>query len=153
MIILILIAIAAGVSTVIARNLNSILANKIGLLEGTFFNFGTGLLLSAIFLLLSGEFSNLSFISLRSVPFWAFFGGLIGIILVAISSLVVPKISAFYFTLLMFLGQLLAGMLIDYFSHNTISVGKIIGGLLVVSGLTYNLIIDRYKTVETDTLY
>lgn len=143
MLLIVIIAIAAGITNVIARNINSILANKIGLLCGTFFNYITGLILSTIFLLLSGEFLKLSSVSLKSVPFWAYLGGLVGVIVVALSNLVVVKISAFYLTLIMFIGQLFTGMLIDYFTLGLISTGKIIGGLLVVSGLTYNMIIDK----------
>lgn len=45
-------------------------------------------------------------------------------------------------TLLMFLGQLFAGIAIDYFTLGIMSKGKIIGGLLVMAGLTVNLLID-----------
>lgn len=143
MILIIVIAAAAGVTNVIARNINSILADKIGLIGGTFFNYVTGLLVSAIFLLLSGEFYKFPFIHLKSIPYWAYLGGLVGVIVVALSSIAAAKISAFYLTLIMFVGQLFAGILIDYFTLGLISAGKIVGGLLVVSGLTYNLIIDR----------
>lgn len=143
MILIIIVAVASGITNVIARNINSILADKIGLISGTFFNYVTGLLISAIFLILSGEFFNFSFIHLRSISFWAYLGGLVGVIVVALSSLAAIKISAFYLTLIMFVGQLFAGILIDYFTLGLISTGKIVGGLLVVSGLTYNLIIDR----------
>lgn len=143
MIIIIIIAIASGASTVIARNINSLLADKLGLLEGTFYNYITGLFLSGIFLLLSKDIANLSTGSFGNLPLWAYLGGAVGVAVVALSNLVTPKISAFYLTLIMFVGQLFTGMLLDYFTSGTASIGKLIGGLLVVAGLTYNLKSDK----------
>ena len=143
MLLYILISLLAGVSIVIARIINSNLATKIGILSGTFFNYVTGLFFSIIFLFLSKETSNLYFYGLNSVPLWAYLGGLIGVIVVSLSNYVTPKISAFYLTLIIFIGQLFAGIVIDYYTLNIISKGKIIGGILVIVGLTYNLILDK----------
>lgn len=41
-------------------------------------------------------------------------------------------------------------MIIDYFNLNLISNGKIIGGLLVILGLAYNLIIDKKQLNEVE---
>jgi transporter family-2 protein len=138
-----LIAIAAGTSVVLARNINSILATKIGLLEGTLYNYCVGLFFSTIFLLFSSETFKLGLQNAGTIPAWAYLGGLVGVIVVVLSNLVTPKLSAFYLTLIIFIGQLFAGMLIDYFTLSILSKGKIIGGVLVVLGLTYNLFIDR----------
>lgn len=137
------VAIAAGITNLLARNINSILAEKIGLFEGTFFNYITGLFFSALFLLFSGEFLNISFGLFKSVPFPAYLGGLIGVFVVSMSSLAASKISAFYLTLIMFLGQLFTGIVLDYLSTGILSVGKLIGGFFVVLGLGYNLLIDK----------
>ena len=52
-------------------------------------------------------------------------------------------------TLLIFIGQLFIGIIIDYFALNQLSIGKVIGGLLVLTGLTYNLLLDKkQKPVE-----
>lgn len=143
MTIAIIVAIAAGASIVISRNINSILAEKKGLLTSTFFNYLTGLSLSIIFLLISSESIKQSYSLLGTVPLWAYLGGLLGVAVVAISNLVTPKISAFYMSLIIFVGQLFTGIIIDYFALGLISAGKIIGGLLVVAGLIYNLNIDN----------
>lgn len=147
MLLIILVSVAAGITNVMGRNLNLILANEIGLFQGTFFNYITGLLFSTAFLVLSGEFFKLSSVCSESLPFYAYLGGLIGVIIVALSSFAAAKLSSFYLTLMMFIGQLFAGILIDYFTVGIISKGKIIGGLLVVLGLAYNLFVDR-KTVQ-----
>ncbi len=143
-----LFAIGAGVSIVISRIINSNLADKIGVFQGTFFNYVTGLLFSGMFLFLSIETFNISSQILITVPFWAYLGGLVGVAVVAMSNIVTPKVSTFYLTLIIFIGQLLAGIIIDYYTLSLISKGKIIGGLLVVAGLTYNLAIDKKQLDE-----
>ena len=141
MIIAIIVAIVAGACIVIARNINAILAEKEGLLTSTFFNYVTGFSLSAVFLLISSESLKLSYSG--AVPLYAYLGGLLGVAVVAISNIVTCKISAFYMSLIIFVGQLFTGIIIDYFVLGILSLGKVIGGLLVVVGLIYNLYIDR----------
>ncbi|WP_191556886.1 DMT family transporter [Metabacillus idriensis] len=138
-----IISIFAGVSIVIARIINSNLADKIGLLEGTLINFVTGLMLSIIFLLFSSEAVSLSSLTLGNVPIWAYLGGAAGVIVIFLSSYLTPKVSAFYLTLFIFIGQLFTGIVIDYFTLGELSQGKILGGLLVLFGLVFNLKIDR----------
>lgn len=134
-----LLSVAAGASTVIARNINSILANKIGLLEGTFFNYITGLTTSIALLLVSGEVIKLFSANYSELPLSAYLGGLVGVMVVSLSNVVTPKISAFYLTLIMFVGQLFSGIVIDYIAIGYVSIGKLLGGVLVVAGLLYNL--------------
>jgi bacterial/archaeal transporter family-2 protein len=137
----IFISILAGVTIVVARIINSDLANRIGILQGTFFNYVIGLFFSALFMFFSKEAIGMS--KFQSVPLWAFLGGLVGVLVIVLSSYITPKISSFYLTLLIFIGQLFAGIIIDYYTLNKLSIGKIIGGLLVLIGLSYNLIIDK----------
>ena len=139
----IFISILAGISIVVARIINSNLAEKIGIFQGTFFNYVVGLFFSFILLIFSNEFANVYNGKLHSLPLWAYLGGMVGVVVVVLSSYINPKISAFYLTLLIFIGQLFVGIIIDYFTLNKLSVGKFIGGFLVLIGLTYNLMLDK----------
>lgn len=139
----IIVSILAGVSVVISRIINSNLAKKIGIFQSTFFNYVVGLFFSVIFFILSREKIDLSLTKLAGIPIWAYLGGIAGVLLIALSNYITPKISSFYLSLLMFIGQLFVGIAIDYFTKNSISVGKFVGGLLVLMGLIYNLIIDK----------
>lgn len=142
------ISVLAGVSIVVARIINSNLAEKIGIFQGTLINYIVGLFFSFIFLLLSGELSNVSALRLQSIPLWAYLGGLTGVVVVVLSSYITPRMSAFYLTLLVFIGQLFVGIIVDYFTLNKLSIGKLIGGLLVLFGLSYNLLIDKSVGAE-----
>ncbi len=139
----IFIAILAGVSIVIGRVLNANSAGKIGTFSGTFFNNLIGLLFSLIFLLISNETLNISAAVLKPIPLWAYLGGLFGVLVVVVSNYITPKISSFYLTFFTFIGQLFVGIMIDYFISNKLSIGKIVGGFLVLAGLTYNLLVDK----------
>ncbi|NFA61791.1 DMT family transporter [Clostridium sporogenes] len=143
----IFIAILAGASIVAGRIINSNLAEKIGIFQGTFFNYVIGLLFSFIFLFLSNENLNITNTKIKSIPLWAYLGGLVGVLVIVLSSYVTPKISSFYLTLIIFIGQLLVGIIIDYFTLNKLSFGNIFGGLLVLIGLTCNLFIDKSQNI------
>ncbi|MFA9398108.1 MAG: DMT family transporter [Clostridiaceae bacterium] len=139
----IILAILAGTLVVMNRIVNSNLALETGILQGTFINYATGLFFSIIFFFISKEFFDFSFVNLKSIPFYAYLGGLIGVMIVSLCSYLTPKMSNFYLTLLIFIGQIFAGIVLDYFISNSLSIGKIIGGLLVLTGLTINSYLDR----------
>lgn len=142
----ILISIASGAIVVISRILNTRLSEKVGLLESSFFNYLTGLL--SVLILFSIIKDKVTFNEFYTIPFWAYLGGALGIIIVILSSVVTPKMSSFYITLIIFIGQLFTGIIIDCITLKTIPFSKIIGGLLVIAGLGYNLHIDS----ETEAL-
>ena len=149
MLLYILVSVLAGVCIVLSRTINAKLAEKIGLFQGTLFNYIFGLIFSFLFFLLSKDSFNISKFKLGSIPLWAYLGGLAGVVVVVLCSYITPKITAFYLTLLIFIGQLFVGIIIDYFSLNILSIGKILGGLLVLVGLVYNLLLDKKASVNT----
>ena len=144
----IFISILAGVCIVVSRIINSNLAKKIGIFQSTFFNYVVGLLFSSIFLVFSTEATSIFSISPKAVHLTAYLGGLLGVLVVVLSNYITPRISAFYLTLFIFIGQLFVGIAIDYFSLNILSIGKVVGGILVLAGLAYNLIIDKNKELK-----
>ena len=138
--IFIFLSILTGVIIVVSRILNTKLSEKIGLLESSYFNYLTGAVTSIILFLFVGESFNLS--SLKTVPFYGYLGGILGVSIVILNSVVTPKLSAFYVTLLIFKGQLFTGIVIDWIVSGHLPINKLIGGIIVVCGLSYNLIID-----------
>lgn len=142
----ILISIIAGAIVVISRILNTKLAEKVGLIESSFFNYFTGLLSSLILFIIVQD--NIKINQFNNIPIWAYLGGVLGVAVVILSSVVTPKMSSFYITLIIFVGQLFTGVLIDYITSKTIPFSKIIGGLLVVGGLAYNLHVDYLDSKE-----
>lgn len=145
----ILLAIMAGVSIVLSRIINFNLADRIGVFPGTFFNYMFGLIFSGIVLAFSNEniISNIN--NLGNIPWWAYLGGFVGIGVIALSNYVTPKISVFYLTIFIFIGQLLIGGVIDYIVLHELSIGKVIGGILVLVGLIYNVRLDNIESTDS----
>lgn len=146
----ILFAILCGVSNVLSRSVNFVLSEKIGMYQSTLFNYILGLSGSFLLLLISGETFKLFTTSSYNAPWFVYTGGLLGVIVVTMLSFLSSKVSSFYLTLLLFVGQLFTGIIIDALSTGKISFYQVLGGALVVLGLTYNLYIDKInsKTVS-----
>lgn len=140
--------ILAGASIVLGRMLNAGLSAHIGPYRSTFYNYVTGLLLSLALLLLSGE--ALPALSLPSSfrQYAMYTGGLLGVMVVMISNIITPRMSAFLLTLLIFISQLVSGVAIDALAGTPVSAGKIAGGALVLLGVLYNQNLDRGRKEE-----
>ena len=93
----ILISMLAGVIVVVSRVLNTRLSEKIGLIESSYFNYLTAALTSLILFIIIGE--KLSLSSLNGIPFYAYLGGFLGVIIVILNSVVTPKMPSFYVAL------------------------------------------------------
>jgi|AntRauTorckE6833_2_1112554.scaffolds.fasta_scaffold04288_4 transporter family-2 protein len=134
-----LFAFTAGTLTLLSMITNSKLSTYVGTRQSTLVNFTAGLIVSIILYLL---FQETTF-KLISLPIWAYFGGFMGIFIVIISNIVIPKIPTVYTTLLIFIGQLLTGVLIDFIQYRELSLYKFIGVMLITAGLYFNFIIDK----------
>lgn len=145
----ILVAILSGITNVISRSVNFVLSDKIGVYQSTFFNYIFGLIGSFILLVISGETFKLFTVSSYSAPWIVYAGGLVGVAVVSLQVFLSSKVSSFYLTLLLFVGQLFTGIIIDCISTGKISVYQVIGGVLVIVGLGYNLYVDKSKDKET----
>lgn len=143
----IILAALCGCTTILSMIVNSHLSKKIGVFQGTFINYIVGLLTTILLITIVKDTMNLSFASFPKIPLWALLGGLLGVMVVASANIIIPKIPTIYTTLLIFIGQLFTGILIDYFRVGFVSNGKIIGGLLILLGLIYNSSVDKKEFV------
>ncbi|MGH4137145.1 DMT family transporter [Clostridium sp.] len=143
----IILAVLCGCFTIISMIINSHLAKKIGVLKGTLINYIVGLLSTIILMIIVRSSLKLSPSIFTKIPWWALLGGMIGVVVVASSNIVLPKIPTIYTTLLIFIGQLFTGILIDYFRMGFVSKGKIIGGLLILLGLLYNSNVEKKELI------
>ncbi len=134
-----------GFTIVMNRIINSSLAERIGIFQSTLYNYITGLVTSFLFALFIRETNIQNGIDFGAIPFWAYLGGFVGVIVIVLSSYLTPRISALYLTLLLFIGQIFTGIIIDFFSTGEFAVSKLVGGLFVVGGLAYNLFLDAQK--------
>lgn len=139
----IFVSLFSGVTIVLSRSVNAKLSEKLDALQGSFFNHLTGLFTSFLVLLLIGRNEILfSSFSISTRPF-IYFGGFLGVSVVLLSNLTTLKISSLHMTLFQFLGQIFTGMIIDSLIQNSFSKESLIGGLFVLTGLFFNLIIEN----------
>ena len=127
-------ALLAGVSIVLSRSVNALLAEKIGALSSSFFNYASGLLASLAFLFaphISPALPQL----MKNGNAILLMGGVIGVINIILLNRIVTRIPPLQLTLIVFVAQLASGMLLDYFLLDLFSMRKLIGCSIVVIGL------------------
>lgn len=140
-------ALLAGMLPAFSFILNAQLAGRIGILRSTRANYVTGLGTTAIIAIvvsLSGSASG--FVSMggfaaavmQAGPVLALGGGLLGVIMVGVANYVFPRLPALYATLLMFGGQALAGVALDWAVRGALDLRTITGTLIVLVGLGLN---------------
>lgn len=139
----IILAFLTGCAVILSLVINSKLAEKIGIFQGALINYTVGLLFSILVLIINYKYIDIAIELFANIPFWVYLGGFIGVIVLSINNIVIPKIPTIYSALLLFIGQLSMGMLIDFFIGNSISMGKIAGGLLILCGMLYNFYVDK----------
>ena len=133
----------SGVLLVISRSYNSRLAGETSMYISTFFNYVCGLATAIPVFLLFGRNEPVWAGLVLSPHWWSYLGGAIGVATVWLSNVVVVKIPQLYITLLMFVGQVFTGVLLDALIDGAFSTANIIGGVLVSFGLALNLLLER----------
>ena len=73
-------------------------------------------------------------------PWWAWCGGLVGMIFVTVAVLAVPRIGAASFSVTAITGQLIGALLLDHFGllglpQNTVNASRLSGALLLLAGV------------------
>ena len=139
-------ALLAGVSIVLSRSVNALLAEKIGALSSSFFNYASGLLASLAFLLLFAPHISPALPQLmKNGNAILLMGGVIGVINIILLNRIVTRIPPLQLTLIVFVAQLASGMLLDYFLLDLFSMRKLIGCSIVVIGLLIHTYAQHYN--------
>ncbi len=140
-------AMLAGMLPAFSFILNAQLAGRIGILRSTRANYVTGLGTTAtiaILVSLSGSASGFGsmdgFVAAvtQAGPVLALGGGLLGVMMVGMANYVFPRLPALYATLLMFGGQALTGVALDWAMRGALDLRTIVGTLIVLAGLGLN---------------
>lgn len=139
-----LFALSAGVSVIIARTINGELSEKIGPMNGSLVNHLMGLPVTLVLATLVGESLDAGSLSSSASPVWLYFGGIFGVLLVYVTNIVVPKISAFQVTILAFIGQIFTGIFLDQLFAREVSSASFRGGLVISLGMALNILIEKF---------
>ncbi len=142
MIVPIILSFLTGITVVTSRTINARLAQKTSMLASTWYNYLVGSLVS--FLMLIIFFKNIDFTPFSfSKNISMYLGGILGVVTVLLSNITVTKISSYYMTLLLFVGQIFSGIILDVILTNEFSTINLVGGILVSIGLSLDLWIDK----------
>lgn len=136
MLLIAVLAVLVGANTVLCRYLNAIYAQRNGLNMGTLINYITGLVTALMVLLVFGDPmapQPVGALTFRTVMM--FLGGALGVAMIQILIYITPRMPAFWGTVMIFISQLGAGLVLDYTLSGTFSLGKLLGGLMVLLGL------------------
>lgn len=133
----------AGINIVVSRTFNAKLAEQTSVSTGTFYNYLVGLLIAVPVCFILGR-SEAAFAGFAFSPrIYIYLGGMVGVCVVILSNITVTKVSAFYLSLFLFIGQVFSGILVDVILSQSFSVRNMAGGFLVALGLCINLLLDR----------
>jgi len=142
-------AFASGASIVTSRVLNARLGQEIGSRRGVFVCHVTGLLVALpLFFLLGGGEAGFHAGYAFSPLFFMYIGGIMGVVVISIDNATSVRIPAFYLALLLFLGQVSAGLVVDFIIERGINWINLVGGVLVAGGLCVNVLIDKAKGAD-----
>jgi len=135
-----LLGILAGFLITLQPGLNSIVSQKLGSpLLAAFISFLVGtLVLLLIMLILKIPFPD--FFIFKSVPWWAWTGGILGAFLVTVSIILAPRIGALSLMVLFLVGQTLGSLLCDHFGLagfpvHPLNIFRVIGLFFLFGGL------------------
>lgn len=110
MILVVSVAVGAGVLIGLSRQLNGRLAMSTNAMESSFWNHIVGLgFVSLIAVFAGGLFAGAPF----DAPWWAFLGGPIGFVFIAAGSWAIARIGAAQTAMMIIAGQMISGVLID----------------------------------------
>lgn len=147
----IVLAVTAGSLVILSMIVNSQLSLRIGIFHGVRRNYLVGLFFSVILLLFVDFSISETFQAVLTVnPVFILGGGICGVLIVAGSNKILPKIPVIYTTLLLFCGQALAGLIIDYIISGNVPLNKVLGILVLSLGLFVNMLLEKRPTLESN---
>lgn len=109
-------------------------------LQASLISFGSGTAILFILTMLLGRFPPEFVVSPRALPWWIWFGGAIGVIMVTTSLLIVPRIGSLPWFAAVMTGQTIAALVLDHYGllgnpKTPVSMLRICGTLMLVLGV------------------
>lgn len=136
-------SIIAGSTIVLQRIVNARLADRIGALRSSFVNHLTGFPITVIIAVIM--FREIPAFSAPDPRLWIYTGGIMGVIVVVLCNITVPRLPTFTQTILSFLGQVFAGICIDLLIGVDWSRESFYGGLIIIAGMFINYLFENRK--------
>ncbi len=131
-------ALLTGVTVVASRTINGALGKRSTASLSAWYNHLVGLIGSiGIYAILGFPGVN-PFHEITLANSWIFTGGLLGVLAVTSSNFLIHHVSSYSMTLLVFIGQITGGVLLDIFLEGSFSPIQILAGMIIVIGFSLN---------------
>lgn len=134
-------AVIMGVMVVVSPVLNGQLTLKVGTYKTSLLNFGIGTIVALVALIIFGSDGlSLKDVSANflTIPPYKYLGFVFGLFVILIFNHVSSRLPAIYIVLLPFMGQTIMSSIVDYFIFDSFNFKKLIGVLLVFTGVWLN---------------
>ena len=111
-------------------------------LQAALISFGSGTAVLFLLCVAAGQFPPNFTITPQNLPWWSWFGGLIGVILVTTSLILVPRVGSLPWFAAVMTGQTIAALFLDHFGmlgnpRTSISPLRMIGASLLIAGVLF----------------
>lgn len=119
-------------------------------LQASLISFGSGTAILLVLTFLSGSFPPSFKTPPSQLPWWVWFGGMIGVTMVTTSLILVPRVGSLPWFAAVMTGQTLAALLLDHYGllgnpRSTTSPLRLLGAALMIAGV---LVIVQAKRIE-----
>ena len=131
-------ALLTGLTVVISRTINGALGKRTTASLSAWYNHLVGLMGSVAVLVILGFPGWIPFDHINLSNVWIFTGGLLGVLAVTFSNFLINHVSSYSMTLLLFVGQITGGVLLDIFLEGSFAPIQILAGLIIVIGFSLN---------------
>ena len=125
----VIIAFLGGASVSLSRQINGRLALSTSALHSSWWNHVVGLVFLTLLALLFGDLFTPG---AANAPYWAYLGGTVGAVFIALSSWLVAKIGAAQTALLIIAGQMISGVVLDIAMGAPGNAWARIGGVVLI---------------------
>lgn len=143
---------ASGISMVFSRTANAQLSERAGALQGSLVNHLVGLPITVILAFAAAALSGTATAGVMAAAAaatagsfqpWIYLGGILGVVVVMLLNITVPRIPGFQLTLLLFVGQVFTGILLDIAAGSYQTGATLWGGIIIAAGIAVNMILER----------
>lgn len=134
----VLLALMTGLTVVLSRTINGTLSKRCSASLSAWYNHLVGLGVSLLLFFAAGLPGTFPVTLLQPTQLWLLTGGLMGVAVVTASNFLVHHISSYSLTLLLFVGQIFAGVGLDYLLEGTLSPRELLAGFLLAAGFGLN---------------
>lgn len=135
-------SLAAGASIVVSRSANANLAAKVGSLKSSVTAYITGFPLSVLVALFMAKENLFEAAAVSPFKPWMYIGGALGVTIVLMSNLIVPKVSSFKMTILIFVGQVFTSASLDLLMGREYPKTSFLGGVIIALGIAANYLLE-----------